>query len=132
MPLAGIEPARGMKGTFAWFPKVRLFGCPMIRAGSDRLKDAAAPPILPSVMSALARAGLSSTLDKIGSSAPRFAAPSASLTRPDPVRAPVPVFKTEGGDDDRALRPHPGTAGRVARLHHDASRTRGGRGRAHS
>src|SRR5260221_13287887 len=111
MPIAGIEPARGMKGTFAWFPKVRLFGCPMIRAGSDRLKETQQPPILPSVMSALARAGLSPALDKIGSSAPRSAAPSASLTRPDPAHAPVPVFETEGGDDDCALRSHSGTAG---------------------
>ena len=38
MPLAGIEPARGMRGIFAWFAKVHLFGCPKIRAGSDRLK----------------------------------------------------------------------------------------------
>jgi len=40
---------------------------------------------------------LSPTLDKIGSSSPRSAAPSASLTRPDPARAPVPSStQTEG------------------------------------
>jgi hypothetical protein len=35
------------------------------------------------------------TLDKIGSLAPRFAAPSASLTRPDPASCATSVFRTE-------------------------------------
>jgi len=40
---------------------------------------------------------LSSTLDKIGSPAPRYAAPTASLTRPDRHGAHVPSSKQKEG-----------------------------------
>ena len=40
----------------------------------------------------------------------------ASLTRSGPTRCAPSVFTTDGGYDDHALRPHPGTAGRAAGL----------------
>ena len=40
----------------------------------------------------------------------------ASLTRSGPSRCAPSVFTTDGGYDDHALRPHPGTAGRAAGL----------------
>ena len=41
----------------------------------------------------------------------------ASLTRSGPTRCAPSVFTTDGGYDDHALRPHPGTAGRAAGCH---------------
>src|SRR5260370_28136363 len=106
-------PHRSRNG--ARLPRIRLSGLPIVRCRAGPAEGCAVPPILPSAKSALARRSLS-TLDKIGAPAPRSAAPRASLTRPDPASCAPPVFKTKGGDDDCALRPHPAASGGVAGL----------------
>ena len=80
------------------------------------------PPILPSARSARSRAGYFHARQNRLPRAPLRGAPQgASLTRSGPSRCAPSVFTTDGGYDDHALRPHPGTAGRAAGLPFHAS-----------
>ena len=102
---------------------------PAYRLEPNRLKDARCPQFC-RAQGARCRAPVIATLDKIGSPAPRCAAPleGASLTRSGPSRCAPSVFTTDGGNDDHALRPHSGIAGRAAGLPFHKARTRRGRG----
>ena len=116
----GIDAARagcgGVRG------KVCLAGSPSLPARTGPPQGCAVPPILPSARSARSRAGYFHARQNRLPRAPLRGAPKgASLTRSGSSRCAPSVFTTDGGYDDHALRPHPGTAGRAAGLPFHAS-----------
>jgi hypothetical protein len=132
IPLTGIRSRMGLLSAGRpCFPGSVSADFLSYHAGPDRPTDARFPQFCRAQERASARR-LLSALDKIGSPAPRSAAPTASLTRPNPASCARPVFKTEGEDDNCVVRPHPAAAGRVARLLFYPQRARRRTGRVRS
>ena len=115
MPVAGIEPATGISRARALPPGLCSADFPSYHAGPDRPEDARFPPFC-RAQGARWRAPVISDARQIGTPAPRLRGAFGVLDPARPGMARRPVFTTEGRDHDRALRPHPRTAGRVAGL----------------
>lgn len=85
---------------------------PSIRCGARRLKDDGAPPFFPAIKRQFLSRQRRAAPKKIVTPIAAGAVASRSLTRHTPHRAVTSPFQSSGGDDG-ALRPNPGTSGRI-------------------